>query len=1047
MVIETSSNGMLKTSKLHCTTIVLLMALGLCTVSTWAQFSGSLPFGKNKVQYQRFEWKYIQSENFDVYYHQGGDYTAKFTAKQAEKALRIIESTLSYSITKRIVFIVYSSHNQFQQTNVIDEFMSEGIGGVTELFKNRIVIPFEGDYAKFAHVIHHELVHAVLNDMFYGGSIQTLISNTARAILPLWMNEGFAEYSSVGGLDVKTDQFMRDVAVSEYLKGLHQLNGYFAYRGGQAFWSYVAQKYGAGKVGEVLNRFRTNGDVNQTFLASFGLSFNEMSEQWAKDTKKFYFPDVDRYEYVEDWASRLTNHQKEDNFYNTSPAISPDGERVAFISDRGDGLFGLFVMDLRTKKIWKVAGSARATDFEELNFLTPGISWSPDGTSLAVGAKSRDEDALYIVNAETGDYEIIRLGFNTMGGVSWSPDGERIAFDATWQNVQNDIFVYNRVTKQLIQLTNDIFSDFEPAWSPDGSTIYFLSDRGRFTAGTESAENFEMWNHDVRQRDIYALNVETREITRITSDPLVGKYSVVVAPDNKSILYTADYNGISNLWELNLATREKKARSNSLQEVSQISLSKDGTKLVFSSQNRVGYDLFMVKYPFDLAVRDTLPSTRFRQQEIEERNSLSSIMDKISSNSDEIDFSYGTFDVEFGRTAMVPPNEEVSAVDPNQAAKTGEAQVDFNPKDYKVAFSPDVVTGQAGYSNWFGAQGTAQMLFTDVLGDHEIYLMVNLFLDLENSNFFLQYNYKPMVVDLSFAAFHNAGYSYVAQGPYLYFSRFRTYGGAGWASLPFSRYSRIDFGMQLQAMARENIDDPRQPSLNRFVAVPTLSYVVDDAVWGFWAPIKGRRMNLTVEGSPPIGANGLAFGTFRADLREYVHLGGSYCLALRGNGGISVGRDPQKFFIGGLDNWFNRFIGTAGWPFQNPEDFAFTRPGWPIRGYALNERNGSRYFVANAELRFPLLFAFQAGPLPSLFQGLQGQVFFDAGGAWDNNGIPGASVNNTRIIATDPIIYSTGFGVRSLALGLPLRFDIAWRHEANGSMSAPIYLFSLGGDF
>lgn len=277
-------------------TISVILLL-LTTTSGSAQFSGELAFGKNKVQYERFRWKYIQSDNFDVYFHENGDYTARFTAMMAEQALRKIQHELSFSITKRIAFIVYGSHNQFEQTNVIDEFMSEGIGGVTELFKNRIVIPFEGDYAKFAHVIHHELVHAVINDMFYGGSVQSLVSNNPRAMLPLWMNEGFAEYSSVGGLDVKTDQFMRDVAVSEYLKGLQQLNGYFAYRGGQAFWSYVAQKYGPEKVGEVLNRFRTLGDVNQTFVAAFGLNFEDMSDQWAKDTKKFYFPDVDRYEY------------------------------------------------------------------------------------------------------------------------------------------------------------------------------------------------------------------------------------------------------------------------------------------------------------------------------------------------------------------------------------------------------------------------------------------------------------------------------------------------------------------------------------------------------------------------------------------------------------------------------------------------------------------------------------------------------------------------------------------------------------------------------
>ena len=106
-----------------------------------------------------------------MYFHGNTPELARYTSREAEIALTTIQEELGYTLSKRIVFIVYNSHNQFQQTNVISEMMTEGIGGVTELFKNRIVLPFEGEYAKFRHVVHHELVHAVLNDMFYGGLI------------------------------------------------------------------------------------------------------------------------------------------------------------------------------------------------------------------------------------------------------------------------------------------------------------------------------------------------------------------------------------------------------------------------------------------------------------------------------------------------------------------------------------------------------------------------------------------------------------------------------------------------------------------------------------------------------------------------------------------------------------------------------------------------------------------------------------------------------------------------------------------------------------
>ena len=130
--------------------------------------------------------------------------------------LRLDQPVVQLPDGQPIPLIVYNSHNDFQQTNVIDEYMEEGIGGVTELFKNRVVVPFEGDYKKFRHVIHHELVHAVMNDMFYGGSIQSIISNNISLQLPLWFNEGWRN-TRRSSWDTNSDMFLRDATVHEYL--------------------------------------------------------------------------------------------------------------------------------------------------------------------------------------------------------------------------------------------------------------------------------------------------------------------------------------------------------------------------------------------------------------------------------------------------------------------------------------------------------------------------------------------------------------------------------------------------------------------------------------------------------------------------------------------------------------------------------------------------------------------------------------------------------------------------------------------------------------
>ena len=67
-----------------------------------------------------------------------------------------------------------------------------------------------------------------------------------------------------------------------------------------------------------------------------------------------------------------------------------------------------------------------------------------------------------------------------------------------------------------------------------------------------------------------------------------------------------------------------------------------------------------------------------------------------------------------------------------------------------------------------------------------------------------------------------------------------------------------------------------------------------------------------------------------------------------------------------------------------------------------------------------------------------------AGGAWNAEGL---ALMANGMQAPNPVLTSFGFGIRSLALGLPLRFDVAWRQEPWGGTSAPVYLFSLGADF
>jgi hypothetical protein len=219
-------------------------------------------FGKNKVQYKQFEWKYIQSNHFDIYYNGNNKKIAKYAATNVEKSYLSIKDLFNWPLQKRYSIIIYNSHNDFQQTNTTQGSLPEGVGGFTELFKNRVIVPFTGSYEDFRHTLHHELVHAVMNDMYYGGSIQSLVSGHVKLQIPLWIAEGSAEFESVRW-DTKSDMFMRDLALNSTIPPIEYVSGYYVYKAGQSVLKFVNDTYGKKKLTEFYSSMKKTSNVKK----------------------------------------------------------------------------------------------------------------------------------------------------------------------------------------------------------------------------------------------------------------------------------------------------------------------------------------------------------------------------------------------------------------------------------------------------------------------------------------------------------------------------------------------------------------------------------------------------------------------------------------------------------------------------------------------------------------------------------------------------------------------------------------------------------------
>ena len=165
-------------------------------------FAHAQYFGRNKVQYESFNFQIFKTDHFDLYYYPDETEAAKLAARLAERWYARLSRFFNHDLRGRQVLILYASAAQFRQTNAVEEIIGEGTGGLTESLKRRIVLPMAGSLAETDHVIGHELVHAFQFDMTTrpGASPGTTGANR----LPLWFIEGMAEYLSIGPIDANT---------------------------------------------------------------------------------------------------------------------------------------------------------------------------------------------------------------------------------------------------------------------------------------------------------------------------------------------------------------------------------------------------------------------------------------------------------------------------------------------------------------------------------------------------------------------------------------------------------------------------------------------------------------------------------------------------------------------------------------------------------------------------------------------------------------------------------------------------------------------------
>ncbi len=983
-------------------------------------------FGKNKVQYKEFDWLYIQSPHFDIYYYKGGRNLAEFTASAAEQAYIKISGDLKYRLKKRVPVIIYRSIGDFQQTNVVPDILEEGVQGFTEQFKNRVVVHFNGSWKEFRELITHELTHAFTNDMLYGGAIGSLLTRQTLFQLPLWVAEGYAEFASKGW-DTEADMIIRDAIINDYISPLEEAGGYLVYKEGQSVMNYIAHTYGREKVGELISNCRLKRDMDKAIKATLGLDLKGLNKKWVHRLKRDYWPEISCRKEGREIARQLTDHTKDGSYLNLRPTFSPGGDRIAFFSDRRDYTDIYLISSINGEILARLVKGERSGGLEELHSFRSGICWSPDGKEIGFVAKSKGRETLCLLNVEKK--RIIKkydLGLDGLFSPSWSPKGNLIALSGL-KDGQSDIYLLHLSDGSLQKVTNDRLDDREPSWSPDGELICFSSDRGHSSADTSTG-----------QYDLFIYQLEGKKIGRITRSS-ADDISPCWSPLGGRIIFISDRNGTYNLYEVNLDSEAVSPLTDLLTGCFSPSISPDGKRIAVSLFNKGGWDLYVLNDPKPLAELKPTPLLARGENEPPPQK-----INEFPPPSPGVDLKLESLETYVFR----PPSEKEVQPAPEEtttaAPETTSYRLpsgDYRTKRYKTKFTPDLVMATLGYDTYFGLQGQSLIQISDILGNHSFLLASDLYYSLTESNILLFYTWLPHRCDYGGGIFHYKEY-YLDEEDRLFSDRI--YGFQLLLSYPFSKFTRADLGLMEVAVDRTYYDPPYEDSFTR-VLLPTAELTNDTVLWGTTGPINGVRSYLRFELSPPGVGNSLRFYILQGDYRRYLHFLRRYSFALRLTAGGSWGQDAQKFFLGGVANWIAPRIVHRH--LSGVKSLYFSSMVFPLRGYDYYQFAGTKFALINLEFRYPFLdrLGFH-WPLRFSLWNVGGNLFLDMGGVWDEaRKFKGGTTEDDDPRLKD-LKVGFGYGARANLGFLILKFDTAWRTDLS-RVSKPKYYFSLGTEF
>ncbi len=503
------------------------------------------PFGQNRVQYGRFEWSFLRSENYDAFFYSGGRELANFCIRYAENNMPGIEKLLDHRLAGRIEIICYNTLGDYKQSNFGLEEVALNTGGYTNVVNNRVMVYFNGDHADLVRQLKEGLSLVLLNELLYGGSVQERLQNAALLNLPQWYLQGLTSYISKSW-DVDMDNKMKDALASKGKFRYNRLSQKDAIFAGHSLWKYLVEKYGEEFIANMVYITKLTRNYESAFYYVTNIEFPEIQKEYIDYYKNLYAKEATL---LQDFPTGEYKVKKRIAPYIQSQMkASPKGNYLAFTSNK-NGKYRIWLMDLKTGKTRRLFKGGIKYHQLIIDQSFPLLAWQAGGDKLAYVYEKKSQIYLRIVDLVNKKEETLKFNkFDKITGIDFSENGRSIVLSAIRKG-QSDIFIYDIPTRKERQITADFYDDLYPRFVDFSGKILFSSNRKNDSLGVgvkstlEEDNNFDIFQYDLENN--------SRKLKRLTHTPNINE-TQPIDYNKEYFAYLTEYNGVRNRYAVRL---------------------------------------------------------------------------------------------------------------------------------------------------------------------------------------------------------------------------------------------------------------------------------------------------------------------------------------------------------------------------------------------------------------------------------------------------------------------------------------------------------------